>query len=137
MDKPLAGPVRAFRDRYVASFGGLSYDLAPRAIGVHPARIVSVPELAGRSVLVHGEAPLPSRLAPRPAFHVVVLDHLMRNARELTEQGGVVFSTFDLEDPDVASILAQLDRGDPVFLNSAFSLLPDVVVRRPGDRVAS
>lgn len=137
MDKAPAGPLRAFRDRYVAGFSGVSYDLAPRAIGVHPAAVARVPELPGRRVLVQTDESLPAPLHRRPAFTVVVLDHLMRNARALAEFGGVVFSSFDLDDPAVASFLGHLDTGDALYLNASLDRLPDVVVRRPGDRPAA
>jgi hypothetical protein len=136
MDKPL-GPLRAFRDRYVAGYGGVSYDLAPRAIGVHPGALAMAPELPGRRVLVQAEDAHRLPLHRRPAFTVVVLDHLMRNARELAQRGGVVFSSFDLDDPAVASLLANVDLGDPLYLNASLERLPDVFVRRPGDRPAA
>lgn len=137
MDKPLAGPLRAFRDRYVAAFSGVSYDLAPRAIGVHPASLTLAPDLPGRRVLVQSDDAHPIPLHKRPAFTVVVLDRLMRNARHLAETGGVVFSSFDLDDPSVASFLARLDFGDSLYLNASLERLPDVVLRRPGDRPAA
>ena len=138
MDKPFAGgPLRAFRDRYVAAFGGVSYDLAPRAIGVHPASLALAPDLPGRRVLVQAEDAHPGPLHKRPSFTVVVLDRLMRNARGLAEAGGVVFSSFDLDDPSVASFLARLDFGDALYLNASLERLPDVVLRRPGDRPAA
>jgi hypothetical protein len=131
MDKPLAGPLRAFRDHYVAAYGGISYDLAPRAIGVHPGALALAPELPGRRVLVQPEHAAPGPLHKRPAFTVVVTDHLMRNARGLAEAGGIVFSSFDLEDPVVAHLLARLDWGDPLYLNAALERLPDGVLKRP------
>jgi hypothetical protein len=137
MDKPLAGPLRAFRDHYVAGFGGVSYDLAPRAIGVHPASLALAPELPGRRVLAQADDAHAAPLHKRPAFRVVVLDRLMRNARQMTQAGGIVFSSFDLDDPDVGSFLARLDLGDSVYLNASLERLPDVVVRRPGDRAAA
>jgi len=134
MEKPIAGPLRAFRDRYVAGYVGVSYDLAPRVIGIHPANARFVPELPGRRVLVQAER-AHARLTP--AFTVVALDRMMRNARELAEQGGVVFSSFDLEDPDVAPLLAHADRGDAMYLNAALERLPDEIVRRPRDLSAA
>lgn len=136
MDKPL-GPLRAFRDRYVAGFGGVSYDLAPRAIGVHPAALAQAPELAGRRVLVQAEDGRLPPLHRRPSFVVVALDVLMRNAREMAQAGGVVFSSFDLDDPAVSDLLGRLDFGDPLYLNASLDRLPDVVLRRPGDRPAA
>lgn len=123
------GPLRAFRDRYVASYSGVSYDLAPGVIGIHPDNLAQVPELAGRRVLVTHETLQP--LAARP-FRVVALTRMMRNAMTLAEDGGVVFSTFDLDDPDGHRVLAALEWGDSVFLNSALSRLPEPTVRRPG-----
>lgn len=123
------GPLRAFRDRYVASYSGVSYDLAPGVIGIHPTNLHQVPELAGRRVLVTHEA-LPPRVAR--SFTVVSLTRIMRNAIELAQEGGVVFSSFDLDDPEGARILGDLEWGDSVFLNSALSRLPDPAVRRPG-----
>ena len=126
------GPLRAFRDRYVASYTGLSYDLAPGVIGIHPEKLVQVPELAGKRVLVTREAALPRGV--RPSFTVVPLGRMMRNALRLGEQGGVVFSSFDLEDPAARPILEDLQWGEAVFLNSALARLPDpsATVRRPG-----
>lgn len=129
------GPLRAFRDRYVASYTGLSYDLAPGVIGVHPGRLTHVPELAGKRVAVSHES-LATR-APRPTFTVVPLSRLMRNALSLAQTGGVVFSSFDLEDPGASGFLAALREGDSVFLNSAIDRLPEPRVRRPDDRSAS
>ena len=124
------GPLRAFRDRYVASYTGLSYDLAPGVLGIHPEKLAQVPELAGRKVLVTREDALPRGL--RPSFTVVPLTRMMRNALSLAEGGGVVFSSFDLEDPAASPILADLEWGEAVFLNSALDRLPDPAVRRPG-----
>ena len=126
------GPLRAFRDRYVASYTGLSYDLAPGILGIHPEKLVQVPELAGRRVTVTREAPLPRGV--RPAFTVVPLTRIMRNARGLAERGGVVFSSFDLEDPVTRPILEGIEWGEAVFLNAAIERLPDPsdAVRRPG-----
>ncbi|HUR69548.1 MAG TPA: hypothetical protein VM370_09910 [Candidatus Thermoplasmatota archaeon] len=127
---PLAGPFRAFRDRYVAHYGGLSYDLAPRAVGVHPGHLSRVPELAGREVLVSHDGLRPAPLVKRPAFRVVELNGLMRDALGLAEHG-IVFSVFDLEDPDTGKVLAALAPGDGVYLNSALDRMPGDVVRRP------
>lgn len=131
------GPLRAFRDRYVASFDGLSYDLAPGAVGVHPDHLRLVPELAGRRVLVSHAATPSLPLGHRPAFTVVSLTPLMRNACSLAEAGGVVFSTFDLDDPSHGRLLEALGEGETVFLNSALDRLPEVVVRRPLDGSAA
>lgn len=124
------GPLRAFRDRYVASYTGLSYDLAPGVIGIHPEKLVQVPELAGKEVVVSLQTPLPRGL--RPCFTIVPLHRMMRNALQLAQRGGVVFSSFDLDDPAASSLLADLEWGEPVFLNSAITRLPDPSVRRPG-----
>lgn len=126
------GPLRAFRDRYVASYTGLSYDLAPGVLGIHPERLVQVPELAGRRVAVTRETPAPRGV--RPAFTVVPLTRLMRNALGLARDGGVVFSSFDLEDPAARPILEDIQWGEAVFLNAAIGRLPDPAdaVRRPG-----
>lgn len=131
MDKPLVGPLRAFRDRYVAGYGGVSYDLAPRIVGVHPAHTLLVPELPGRRVLVQPELAHLPPLHRRPAFTVVALDRLMRNAREMAESGGVVFSSFDLEDPDIAPLLHHVAVGDALYLNASVERLPDEILRRP------
>ena len=129
--RPTPGPLRAFRDRYVASYGGISYDLAPRAVGVHPEHLSHVPELAGKEVLVsHDHA----RLAPlhkRPSFQVVGLDARMRDALGRSANG-LVFSVFDLDDPAAARLIGELEPGRPVFLNSALERLGGDVVRRPG-----
>lgn len=131
MDRhPLAGPFRAFRDRYVAPFAGLSYDLAPRAVGVHPDHLARVPELAGREVLVSHDTAKPSPLSRRPAFRIVELNAMMRDALGAA-QHGVVFSVFDLDDPAAGRLLAPLHPGDGVFLNSALERLPGDIVRRP------
>lgn len=134
---PLGGPLRAFRDRYVAGYGGVSYDLAPRALGVHPERLAQVPELEGRTVLVSLGRGGPQPLSRRPAFTVVATSRAMRNAAGIAERGGVVFSCYDLDDPDAARLLADLGVGDPVFLNAALDRLVGEVVRRPGGLSAS
>lgn len=131
MDRnPLAGPLRAFRDRYVAPYGGLSYDLAPRAVGVHPEHLSRVPELAGREVLVSHDTSRSSPLSKRAVFRVVELTASMRNALGVAQQG-LVFSVFDLEDPATGRLIAPLAPGESVFLNSAVDRLPGDVVRRP------
>lgn len=126
------GPLRAFRDRYVASYTGLSYDLAPGVIGIHPERLAQVPELSGKRVLVTREGQPPR--GPRPAFTVLPLTRLMRNALGLAAGGGVVFSSFDLEDPSARPMLEGIEWGEAVFLNAAFARLPDPesAIRRPG-----
>lgn len=133
--RPLAGLFRAFRDRYVASFGGLSYDLAPRVVGVHPDHLARVPELAGREVLVSADGLRPAPLHTRPSFQVVELNAMMRDALG-TSQQGIVFSVFDLEDPHAGRLIARLDPGESLFLNSALERLPGDVVRRPGNSAA-
>lgn len=129
---PLAGPMRAFRDRYVASYAGLSYDLAPRAVGIHPDHLARVPELAGRDVLVSHDASRPAPLSTRPAFRIVELNALMRDALGVARHG-VVFSVFDLEDPAAGKLIERLAPGESVFLNSALGRLPDGNLRRPDD----
>lgn len=130
--RPLPGLVRAFRDRYVASYGGVSYDLAPRVVGVHPEQLAKVPELAGREVLVTHEALRPAPLHRRPSFTVVALSRLMRDALGRGEPGGVVFSVYDLEDPMAGPLLSHLGHGEPVFLNASLDRLGGGdVVRRP------
>ena len=133
--RPLAGLFRAFRDRYVASYGGLSYDLAPRAVGVHPDQLARVPELVGREVLVSADGLKPAPLHKRPSFRVVELNAMMRDALGTAEQG-VVFSVFDLEDPVAGRLIARFDPGESLFLNSAVERLPGDVVRRPGNSAA-
>lgn len=132
MDWSRPGPFPAFRDRYVAAYAGVSYDLAPGAMGVDPDFLQNAPDLPGRIVLVSHDArvprPLPRR---RPAFLVVALDRMMRNAMGAAALGGVVFSTFDLDDPARGTVIEALDPGDPVYLNAAVDRLPDVAVRRP------
>lgn len=131
MDRdPHSGPFRAFRDRYAAPFAGLSYDLAPRAVGVHPGHLARVPELAGRDVLVSHESAKPASLSSRPAFHIVELTAMMRDALGAARYG-VVFSVFALEEPAAGRLLAPLARGDGVFLNTAIQRLPGDIVRRP------
>jgi len=136
MDWRPQAPFRAFRDRYVASFGGLSYDLAPRAVGIHPDHLARVPELAGREVLVSGDGIRPAPLHQRPSFKVVELNSMMRDALGASEHG-VVFSVFDLEDPVAGRLLARFDPGESLFLNSAVERLPGDIVRRPGDGSAA
>jgi hypothetical protein len=125
------GPFAAFRDRYVAAYAGVSYDLAPGAVGVDPDFLQNAPDLAGRLVLVSHDARAARRIVQRPTFLVVALDRLMRNALGAAALGGVVFSTFDLEDPARGTVLEGLDPGDSVYLNAAVDRLPDVNVRRP------
>lgn len=130
MDRnPLAGPFRAFRDRYVAPYAGLSYDLAPRVVGVHPEHLARVPELAGREVLVSHDGARPAPLVRRPAFRVLELTGMMRDALGIAREG-LVFSVFDLEDPTTGRLLAALAPGESVFLNSALERLGEPV-RRP------
>lgn len=133
---PRAGPVRAFRDRYVAHFVGVSYDLAPGVVGVHPAALRSAPELPGREVTVSCERAPRTPLGARPTFTVVALTRLMRNASELALEGGVVFSSFDLEDSDASAVLARMQDGETVFLNAAVERLRGDVVKRPFDGAA-
>lgn len=123
------GPLRAFRDRYVASYNGLSYDLAPGVIGIHPGSLATVPELAGRRVLATHESLSPR--GPRPFFTVLPLSGMMRDAMRLAEGGGVVFSSFDLDEPATHGFLADLHEGNAVFLNAAIARLPDPGVKRP------
>lgn len=124
------GPLRAFRDCYVGLFRGFSYDLAAGAIGVHPDFVQLAPELPGRRVVATHEG---HRAPPRVqlACQVVVMDRLMRDARAVGEEGGLVFSTFDLDDPHGRRFLDKLSLGDPVYLNAALSRLPEPVVKRP------
>lgn len=125
---PFGGILRAFRDRYVAPFGGTSYDLAPGSLGVHPEHLADAPELVGRQVLVTSETRAhPTR---RPAFEIVPLTRLMRDACSLSSQG-LVFSIFDLDDPETSRVLEGLHVGEPLYLNTALSRLPDTTVRRP------
>lgn len=126
------GLFRAFRDRYVASFGGLSYDLAPGAIGVERALLENAPELEGRSVLVTDGRGPPGAFDRRPAFLVVALDRMMRNAQAVASEGGVVFSSFDLDNPRAAHLLEGLGAGDTLYLNSAVDRLRfDEAIKRP------
>lgn len=127
---PLAGPLRAFRDRYVAPYAGLSYDLAPRSLGVHPEHLARVPELAGRDVLVSHDGQRPAPLSLRPAFRITALTALMRDALGVARHG-VVFSVFDLDDPTTAKLIVPLEPGESLFLNSALARLPADIVRRP------
>lgn len=137
MDRsPPVGPFRAFRDRYVASFGGLSYDLAPRVVGVHPEQLSRVPELNGREVLVSADGLRPAPLHQRPAFRVVELNAMMRDALGTAAQG-VVFSVFDLDDPLAGRLISRFEPGESLFLNSAIERLPGDVVRRPGEGSAA
>lgn len=128
--RPPGAPFRAFRDRYVAPFAGLSYDLAPRTVGVHPQHLAEVPELADRDVLVTHDTSRPMPLHKRPAFRVLELNTMMRDALGHAAQG-VVFSIFDLDDPEAATLLDPLRVGASLFLNSALHRLPGDVVRRP------
>jgi hypothetical protein len=126
------GLLRAFRDRYVASFGGFSYDLAPGAIGVDPQTLESTPELEGRSVLVTDGRGPPGSLDRRPSFMVVALDRLMRNASSVGAEGGIVFSSFDLENPRALRLLSHLGVGDTLYLNAAVERLRfDEAIKRP------
>jgi hypothetical protein len=125
------GPLRAFRDRYVAALAGLSYDLAPRVVGVHPDHLALAPELPGREVLVSPGAGKPEPPSRRPAFRVVELDRLMRDALGQAAEGGVVFSVFDFDDPQTGGLLSRLRLGEPVYLNAAVDRLAEVVVKRP------
>lgn len=134
--RPVAGPMRAFRDRYVASFGGISYDLAPRAVGVHPEHLARVPELAGREVLVTHDGSRPAPLFRRPSFQIVELTDMMRDALGVSSRG-IVFSVFDLEDPLAGPLLGDLAVGESLFLNSAVGRLPTDVVRRPREGSAA
>lgn len=119
--------LRAFRDRYVAFFGGLSYDLAPGVAGVAPQVADAVPDLMGREVLVaDGRRPHPGA-----SFTVISLDRLMRNAREVAAGDRIVFSSFDLDDPGAAALLERLRLGDPLYLNTTFDRLKDPTIRRP------
>lgn len=123
--------LRAFRDRYVASFGGLSYDLAPGAIGVAPEVLAEAPELEGKPVLVTDGRGPPATLDRRPTFVVMGLTRLMRNASQAASCG-VVFSSFDLEDPRAAPLLEHLGVGDTLYLNSALGRLDwEAAVKRP------
>lgn len=130
--RPPVGLLRAFRDRYVASFGGLSYDVAPGAVGVDPAILESAPELDGRRVLVRTGHERPVILDHQPTFIVTPLTHLMRNANEVAQNGGgVVFSTFDLETPRAAGLLQRLGVGETLFLNASIGILDGAAVKRP------
>lgn len=134
---PDGGPIRAFRDRYVAAFSGVSYDLAPGSLGVHPEHLGDAREILGRTVLVSHEGALTTPMWCRPAFEVVPLSRLMRNAREVAWAGGVVFSSFDLDEPAAARVLAPLGVGDAVFLNASLDRLPEATLRRPFQDEAS
>jgi hypothetical protein len=125
-----SGPFRAFRDRYVAPYAGLSYDLGPRAVGVHPTHLARVPELADREILVSHDGLRPVTLSRRPAFRIVELTPTMRDALDHARDG-VVFSVFDLDDPAAAPLIGGLHPGESVFLNAALDRLGGEVVRRP------
>lgn len=135
MDKrPFERPtsaVRAFRDHYAAPFVGVSYDLAPRSIGIHPAVVGATPDLAGREVLVMRDRGARTPLHRRPSFRVVLLTGIMRNAMQVGAEGGVVFSPYDYDDPDTAPVLHDMDVGDVVYLNAALDRLPHAAIRRP------
>jgi len=128
--RPPAAPFRAFRDRYVAAFAGLSYDLAPRAVGLHPEHLAQVPELADADVLVTSESVKPGPLHKRPAFRVVPLTALMRDALGVASHG-VVFSVYDLDDPPAARLIERLEPGGSLILNSAVGRLSGDIIRRP------
>lgn len=130
------GPFAPFRDCYVASYAGVSYDLAPGAVGVDPAFLDNARDLPGRVVLVARDGGPARPAATRPAFLVVALTRLMRNALGAASDGGVVFSSFDLDDPHRAPLLGRLGHGDPLYLNAAVDRLPDATVRRPYDTAA-
>lgn len=136
-----AGAIRPFRDHYAAPFVGVSYDLAPRAVGIHPGQLAHLPDLVGRRVLVTRDRGPRTPLHRRPAFDVVQITRLMRNAADVGGEGGIVFSSFDLEDPDAAPVLRDLDVGEVVYLNAAIERLPEYAIRRPfqddGDASAS
>lgn len=123
-------PLKAFRDRYVAPYAGLSYDLAPRAVGLHPEHLDQLPELKDADVLVSADGVRPGPLHQRPAFRVVALNSLMRNALGVAETG-VVFSVYDLDDPVAGRLIQKLAPGEAVTLNSALGRLSGEVVRRP------
>ena len=131
MDWNAPGPLRAFRDRYVAPYAGVSYDLAPGIVGVDPEHLQNATDLPGRTVVVTHDALRAGPFLRRPAFVVVALTQLMRDARRLAAEGGVVFSSFDLDDPDAAPVLETLRPGRSVFMNAALSRLPDAAVKRP------
>lgn len=124
-------PLRAFRDHYAAPFVGVSYDLAPGSIGLHPDHLGQVPELAGRRVLVTRDRGPRTPLHKRPAFRVVLITQLMRNAQQVGAEGGVVFSPFDLDDPGARPLLEDIDVGDVVYLNAAVERLPGYALKRP------
>lgn len=128
--RPSGAPFRAFRDRYVAPFAGLSYDLAPRTVGVHPEHLATVPELADRDVLVTHDMSRPVPLHKRPAFRVLELNDLMRDALGHATHG-VVFSIFDLDDPLAGHLIDRIKLGESVFLNAAVDRLKGDVLRRP------
>lgn len=123
-------PLKAFRDRYVAPYAGLSYDLAPRAVGLPPEHLAELPELQDADVLVSADHVRSGPLHQRPSFRVVALNSLMRNALGVAEQG-VVFSVYDLDDPLAGKLIQRLAPGESVILNSAVGRLTGEVVRRP------
>lgn len=127
----MTAPLRAFRDRYVAAYAGVSYDLEPRAVGVHPDDLAGAPGLAGRRVLVSREGERARPLHLRPTFVVVALSQLMHDAVRRVSRGSLVFSTYDLDDPDSGDMIAGLHEGDPVFLNASVDRLPAAALRRP------
>jgi len=128
----MTGPFRTFRDQYVATFGGFSYDLAPGVVAVHPDHLVGVPELEGRDVLISHDHALRGPLHTRPAFTVVACEGIMRDATERAEPGGVVFSTFDLEDARKGRLLAGVHTGEAVYLNAALGRMDGDIIRRLG-----
>jgi hypothetical protein len=127
----MTAPLRAFRDHYVAPYGGVSYDLEPRAVGVHPEDLAGAPELAGRTVLVSREGERARPLHLRPTFTIVALTRLMEDAVRRVASGSLVFSSFDLDDPTAGDMLAGMHEGDPVFLNASVDRLPAAALRRP------
>lgn len=129
------GLFRAFRDRYVAPYGGVSYDLAPRTVGVHPEHLARVPELEDKQVLVSHDHARPAPLHRRPSFHVVELRAGMRDALGRAE-AGLVFSVFDLDDPVACRLLGELEPGRSVFVNTALDRFAGEVVRRYDDSAA-
>ena len=126
-----AAPLRAFRDLFAVPYVGVSYDLAPHCVGVHPDHLERVPDLAGREVLVTRDGGRRVPMHRRQPFRVVPIRRIMRNATEVGGEGGVVFSTFDVDDPATSPLLADMRPGDVVYLNAALARLPDVVLRRP------
>ena len=100
-------------------------------MGVAREHLQNAPELPGRIVLVTHDDMRTRALARRPAFFVVALSRIMKDAHRLASEGGLVFSSFDLDDPFAAPVLEGLHEGESVFLNAAVSRLPDIAVRRP------